>query len=121
MAGVTATLAADLLATITGVSTWLGVSTTTPDSSGGNVTEPAGFGRVEILPAQWTTVDREASTNVDRSITSAAAGTVVPQGWVLFSASTGDDVLLARPITGNGTTAPGATLTFDAGALVVSA
>lgn len=107
----------------TGKATWtaptaiyVGLSSTTPTKSGGNVTEPSGgaYARVNITAAQFDSASSSSTaTNVDKSFPQATAdwlSAVNLTNLVIYDASTSGNFLgfkaltLARPVL-NGDTA----------------
>lgn len=96
----------------TGKSTWtapaavyVGLSSTTPTKSGGNVTEPSGgaYARVQISAAQFTTASSSSTaTNADRSFPQATAdwlSGVDLTHIVLYDAASGGNFLGFKAVT----------------------
>lgn len=83
-------------------SVWVGLSTTTPNSSDGNVTEPSGnnYSRVSTSGSTWTTAASRAATNatdITFPTSSGSWGTITH--IVAYDASSGGNLLWYASIT----------------------
>ncbi|GIM45245.1 hypothetical protein DNHGIG_07940 [Collibacillus ludicampi] len=104
---------------------YVGLSTTTPTTSGGNITEPSGNGYARVAvannPTNWPAASNGSKSNGTAITFPAATG---PWGTVTYffiaDAPTGGNVLGYGALTAAQTINQGDTLSFAAGALTVS-
>lgn len=106
---------------------WLGLSTTQPTSSGGNITEVTGgsYSRVQA-PNNYTTwpatVGRANKSNaIPFTFPTATASWGTPTWFILFDAVTAGLMRAYGPITNPVQVLSGATPSFPIGSLVISA
>lgn len=102
---------------------YLGLSTTLPDATGGNVSEPAsskGYARVNITSVLGAPADGVVS-NTDKITfeeASDAWGTI--SYYVLYDAATGGNLLKYGTLTKTMTVSANATVWFDIGSITFS-
>lgn len=104
---------------------YLGLSTSTPTNTGGNVTEPSGnnYSRVSVTnnATEFPNASAGAKANANLipfATASGSWGTVTH--WVLFNAASSGTVLMSGALSASKTPGSGDTLKFQTGALTVT-